>query len=435
MLEKISEILWGPVTILIILAAGVFCNVKTGFFPFTHAKSLVKATLLRKRAENEKISSFSALSTALSGCIGVGNIVGVATAIYIGGAGCVFWMWVSALLSMMIKFSEVSLAVRYRVTNGKEYFGGPMYYLRDGLKSKPLAVIYAAFGFASAIGVGTIVQSNTVSAALDKTFGVPPAVCAAVLAVFSAALLLGKSERVFKLSSIMCPLMVTVYLAACAVIICLNLSSVPECFSSIFKGAFGIDAVAGGAVGSAALAAMRSGFSKSIFSNEAGVGTSSIAHAKAHQKSPEVQGMWGVIEVFVDTIVVCTVTAISLLCCGACKGRFGIEATVFAFESAFGFTGNIILAVSVCAFAVSTIAAWTFYGKEMYSFLLGGRLSVLYPVIFVAFVVLGSLTEMKKVWTLTEVFNALAMFPNLIGVVALMKQTAGGLRLYVHNNR
>lgn len=433
MLDRISEILWGPATIILIIAVGLFFNFKTGFFPFRKPVYVLKSTFF-KNERTEGVSPFSALATALSGCIGVGNIVGVATAIYIGGAGSVFWMWVSALISMMVKFAEVSLAMRYRVQCDGEYFGGPMYYLRDGMGAKRLAIIYAIFGFASAIGVGTIVQSNTVSATMDSFFGVPPIISALLLVAFSLILLFGESGLVFKLSALLCPAMVLLYLICCAVIIGKNASGIGACFSQIFRGAFGLDAAVGGGVGSAIMLSMRSGFSKSIFSNEAGVGTSSLAHAKSCEKSPEVQGMWGILEVFIDTILVCSATAVSLLCCGACEGRFGIEASMFAFTGTFGKAGSFLLAISITVFALSTIAAWTLYGREFYVFLMKKRLPLLYPLLFVAFVVLGALMEMKKVWTLTEIFNAAAMFPNLIGIISLSNQVSSGLKLHVHDD-
>ncbi len=430
MLEKIAEILWGPATIALIVLIGLYFNARSGFFPFRKCVHIVRNTVLKKH-DGDGVSPFATLATALSGCIGVGNIVGVATAIYIGGAGAIFWMWICAFITMMIKFAEVSLAMRYRIKENGEYYGGSMYYLRDGMGAKRLSIIYAVFGFASAIGVGTIVQSNTVSATLEGFFGISPAVCAVLLGIFSAVLLLGRSGLVFKLSSVLCPVMVAIYLICCGIIIFKNRGNIGSTFEMIFDGAFGLKQATGGAVG----AAIRSGFSKSIFSNEAGVGTSSLSHAKSAEKSPEIQGMWGILEVFIDTILMCSATAIAFLSCGACEGRFGIDAAIFAFSGTFGKIGGILLAFCICAFALSTIAAWTFYGKEFYSFITKKRLPFLYPLLFAAFVMLGSLMEMKKVWTLTDIFNAAAMFPNLIGIIALSNQVIGGLKLHIHNNR
>ncbi len=430
MLERIAEILWGPATIIIIVGIGIYLNVRSRFFPFAKIGKIAKNTILKKHT-GDGVSPFAALATALSGCIGVGNIVGVAAAISIGGAGAVFWMWVCALITMIIKFAEVSLAMRYRKSVNGEYFGGPMYYLRDGAGLGRLGTVYAICGFASAIGVGTIVQSNTVSATLDSFFGISPAVCAVILAIFAGVLLLGKSGLVFKLSSILCPVMVVIYLVCCGVIIFANRENLGSVFSQIFKGAFGFGSVVGGGVG----AAIRSGFSKSIFSNEAGVGTSSLAHSKSAEKCPEIQGMWGIIEVFIDTILMCTVSAIAWLSCGACDGRFGIEAAIYAFSGTFGSWGGILLAFSICAFALSTIAAWTLYGKEFFTYITKGKFAPLFPVLFIGFVILGSVMEMKKVWTLTDIFNAFALFPNLIGIICLSNQVINGLKLYIHNDR
>ena len=415
----VNNFIWGVPAMICIVGVGLLLSIRTGFLQirkFPYAMKVTIGRMLKKReASDGALTPFQAVCTALAATVGTGNIAGVAGAIAIGGPGAVFWMWISALLGMCTKFSEVTLAVHFREKNAEgDLVGGPMYYIKNGLKKQWhwLAYLFAAFGVLTVFGTGNATQVNTITTAIDSAlynYGVISEqnvstlnlVIGIILAVLIGLILLGGIKRIGHVTEKLVPIMAV--------------------FASIFKGAFSPASVTGGAVGSFFMS-MKKGVSRGIFSNEAGLGTGSIAHACADTRKPVKQGFFGIFEVFVDTIVICTLTALVILCSGVPVGygdAAGAELTILGFTSTYGSWVSIFTAIAMCCFAFSTIIGWGLYGTRCVEFLLGTRANRPFMILYALVAIVGATMELGLMWNIAETFNGLMVIPNLIAVFLL----------------
>ena len=437
--KAVNDFVWGVPAMICIIGVGLYLTLRTNFlqirkFPYA-MKTTVGRVFKKKNASDGALTPFQAVCTALAGTVGTGNIAGVAGAIAIGGPGAVFWMWVSALLGMCTKFAEVTLAVHYREKNEHgDYIGGPMYYIKNGLGKKWhwLAILFCIFGVMTVFGTGNATQVNTITTAINSallnyhilpesavdTFNL---VMGIVLAVLVGVILLGGIKRIGKVTEKFVPFMALLYIALGLGVVILNIQNVPEVFYSIVYGAFNPKAVTGGIVGSFFLS-MKKGVSRGIFSNEAGLGTGSIAHACADTKNPVKQGYFGIFEVFTDTIVICTLTALVILCSGVPVNygeAAGAELTILGFTSTYGNWVSIFTAVAMCCFAFSTIIGWGLYGARCIEFLFSSKMIKPFMVIYSLVAIIGATMDLGLLWSIAETFNGLMSIPNLIALFLL----------------
>lgn len=421
----INEFVWGPPMLLLLVGTGVYFSIKTKFFAITKLGYVLKNTLMKIFKKEQKgegdITAFQAVSTALAATVGTGNIAGVATAISIGGPGAIFWMWVSAIFGMTTKFAEVVLSIEYREKNEKgDYVGGPMYYIGKGLKNKKwLAYAFAGFGALAAFGIGNMVQSNSVAEALNYSFGIPKLATGIILAVLAAFVILGGIKRIGVVTERLVPIMAAFYILGALFIVISNITHVGEALGLIFSSAFTGTAAVGGFAGSTVAMAMRRGVSRGVFSNEAGLGSAPIAHAAATTDHPVRQGLWGVFEVFMDTIIICTLTALSIMMSGVWNsGATGAALTTAAFDSAIPF-GGVIVSVGILLFAFSTILGWAYYGEKCIEFILGTKSIMIYRLIYIPLIAFGAIGGLVQLWDLSDTLNGLMAVPNLIGLLLL----------------
>ena len=435
----VNNFIWGVPAMICIVGVGLLLSIRTGFLQirkFPYAMKVTIGRMLKKReASDGALTPFQAVCTALAATVGTGNIAGVAGAIAIGGPGAVFWMWISALLGMCTKFSEVTLAVHFREKNAEgDLVGGPMYYIKNGLKKQWhwLAYLFAAFGVLTVFGTGNATQVNTITTAIDSAlynYGVISEqnvstlnlVIGIILAVLIGLILLGGIKRIGQVAEKLVPFMAVIYIILAIGVVILNYRNIPTVFASIFKGAFSPASVTGGAVGSFFMS-MKKGVSRGIFSNEAGLGTGSIAHACADTRKPVKQGFFGIFEVFVDTIVICTLTALVILCSGVPVGygdAAGAELTILGFTSTYGSWVSIFTAIAMCCFAFSTIIGWGLYGTRCVEFLLGTRANRTFMIVYALVAIVGATMELGLMWNIAETFNGLMVIPNLIAVFLL----------------
>ena len=435
----VNNFIWGVPAMICIVGVGLLLSIRTGFLQirkFPYAMKVTIGRMLKKReASDGALTPFQAVCTALAATVGTGNIAGVAGAIAIGGPGAVFWMWISALLGMCTKFSEVTLAVHFREKNAEgDLVGGPMYYIKNGLKKQWhwLAYLFAAFGVLTVFGTGNATQVNTITTAIDSAlynYGVISEqnvstlnlVIGIILAVLIGLILLGGIKRIGQVAEKLVPFMAVIYIILAIGVVILNYRNIPTVFASIFKGAFSPASVTGGAVGSFFMS-MKKGVSRGIFSNEAGLGTGSIAHACADTRKPVKQGFFGIFEVFVDTIVICTLTALVILCSGVPVGygdAAGAELTILGFTSTYGSWVSIFTAIAMCCFAFSTIIGWGLYGTRCVEFLLGTRANRPFMILYALVAIVGATMDLGLMWNIAETFNGLMVIPNLIAVFLL----------------
>ena len=426
----------GPVMIVAILSTGLYFSVRTNFIQVRHFGSVLQETVYSLIKPVKKgtgdISPFQALTTALAATIGTGNIAGVATAITLGGPGAIFWMWVSAFFGMVTKYAEVVLAVHYRQTrHDGMVVGGPMYFLEHGLNLRFLAILFAVFGALAAFGIGNMVQANSVADALNQSFGIPPIVTGIILAIATSVVILGGIKRVAAITAKLVPLMAGFYLAGGLIIILLNIQQVPAAFATIISNAFTGRAALGGFAGAGMLQAIRFGVARGIFTNEAGLGSASIAHAAARTDHPARQGLWGVFEVFFDTHVVCTITALAIMVTGVwTTGLEGAALTTAAFNSALPGPGGYIVAIGLVFFAFSTLVAWSFYGEKCFEYLAGSNSVLLYRLVWIPLIPIGATGGLRTIWALADTLNGLMAIPNLIGLWGLSGVVMGLTREY-----
>ena len=435
----INNFIWGVPAMICIVGVGLFLSFRTKFIQirkFPYAMKVTFGRMFKKReASDGALTPFQAVCTALAATVGTGNVAGVAGAIAIGGPGAVFWMWMSALLGMCTKFSEVTLAVHFREKNKDgDYVGGPMYYIKNGLKKHWhwLAYLFSAFGVLTVFGTGNATQVNTITTAIDSalfnyniisedTAPTLNLIIGIVLAVLIGLILLGGVKRIGQVAEKLVPFMAVFYIILAIGVVVININHVPEVFSDIFKGAFNPASVTGGVVGSFFMS-MKKGVSRGIFSNEAGLGTGSIAHACADTRKPVKQGFFGIFEVFVDTIVICTLTALVILCSGVPVGygqAAGAELTISGFTSTYGGWVAIFTAVAMCCFAFSTIIGWGLYGTRCIEFLFNSHVNKPFMLVYSLVAIVGATLNLDLLWSVAETFNGLMIIPNLIAVFML----------------
>ena len=443
--RTINDIVWGIPAMVLILGAGVLLSVLCKFPQFTKLGYIMKNTLgkaLKKSEGKSKagaVSPFKAMCTALAASIGTGNIAGVSGAIAIGGPGAVFWMWISALVGMCTKYSEVTLSVKYRERNEVgEWVGGPMYYIKNGLGKnwKWLAVIFALFGGLASFGIGNLTQVNTIAGTVNEAIGgfiattedqqkIIALVVGIICAIVVFVVLVGGIQRIGDVCALLVPVMAIIYVVASLIVILFNITEVPGAFKAIFVGAFNPQAVAGGAVGATIKTAITKGVGRGIFSNEAGLGSAPIAHAAADVEDPVAQGIYGVFEVFMDTIVVCTMTSlVVLLGVGVNSVPYGTDQgaslTIAGFKSVFGGPiPAVVVAICLTLFAISTVLTWGLYGSRCFEFLFGHKAVKVYQIIFALVVIVGAMMKLDIAWNIADTLNGLMAIPNLIGVIAL----------------
>ena len=438
--QAVNSFIWGIPAMVCIIGVGLLLSVRTGFLQIRKFPYAIRTTIgrifRRKDASDGAMTPFQAVCTALAATVGTGNIAGVAGAIAIGGPGAVFWMWCSALLGMCTKFAEVTLAVHFRERNKNgELVGGPMYYIKNGLgiRWQFLAVLYSLFGVLTVFGTGNATQVNTIVTAIDSALlatgsglnGILPTlnlIVGVVVAMMVAMVLLGGVKRIGSVTEKLVPFMALFYIVLALGVVALNYRRFPAVLASIVGGAFDPQAVAGGAIGSVFLS-MQKGVSRGIFSNEAGLGTGSIAHACADTHKPVKQGMFGIFEVFADTIVICTLTAMVILCSGVPVGygsAAGAELTISGFTATYGGWSSIFTAVALCCFAFSTIIGWGLYGSRCIEFLFHTDKVVGPFLVVYSFVsILGATVDLGLLWSIADTFNGLMSIPNLIALLLL----------------
>jgi AGCS family alanine or glycine:cation symporter len=457
--DFVNGLVWGWPALILLGFVGVLMTCLTKFFQLSHFGHWMKNTIgaifgeshVTKHTEDKSISQFQSLCTALAATVGTGNIVGVAGAIAVGGPGAVFWMWLIAFFGMMTNYSENVLGILYRRKNAKgEWNGGAMYYLKDGLGSKPgcrtigtvLAVLFSCFCLLASFGIGNMSQINSIVGNMNAAFGIPALATGIFLVLAVGLVILGGLKRIAAMTEKIVPFMVVVYLVGTLVIICINIKTVPAVFVSIFRGAFALKSAAGGVVGSGIALAMKMGMKRGVFSNEAGLGSSVMVHSSSNVKEPVRQGMWGIFEVFADTIVVCTLTALTILSSGIvdlATGQLSTEASAmessalvsYAFSKVFGKPGAWFIALAILLFAYSTVLGWSHYGSTACEYLFGTKSVTVYRVIFVVIVMAGSLMKAQLAWDISDTFNGLMMIPNLIGVLVLSPQVMKCTQNYV----
>ena len=450
--DKLNGIAWGPWMLILLVGTGIYLSIKVGFLQFTRFGYVMKNTLgklfQKQTAGGGEVTPFQALTTALAATVGTGNIAGVTGAIAVGGPGAVFWMWVSALFGMVTKYSEVVLAVKYRERNEKgDWVGGPMYYIRNGLGKKWnwLAVVFSLLACLAAFGIGNMTQVNTIATTFNATidafggntgarivtmFGqIIPVSSIAVgllVAVIVALVLFGGIKRIGSVTEKLVPVMAAIYIVCSIIVIGKNLDAAGSVFEMIFKGAFSAEAALGGAFGITIMTTIQKGVGRGVFSNEAGLGSAPMAHAATSEKDPVKQGLYGIFEVFMDTIVICTLTALTLLC-GIHAGvdmawgqSAGTELIIASFGTVFGAkAGSMIVAVGIGLFALSTILSWSLYGTRCCEFLFGHKSVVVYQALFVAVIVVGATLELDLVWNIADTLNGFMAIPNLIALLGL----------------
>ena len=447
--SAVNNFIWGVPAMICIIGVGLYLSIRTRFLQIRKFPYAIKTTIgrvFRKREADGAMTPFQAVCTALAATVGTGNIAGVAGAIAIGGPGAVFWMWISAALGMCTKFSEVTLAVHFRETNARgELIGGPMYYIKNGLGKnwRWLAALFSLFGVLTVFGTGNATQVNTITTAINSALlnyhlinedavSTSNLIIGIIIAILVATVLLGGVKRIGRVTEKLVPFMALIYIVLSLGVILLNLNRVPSVFASIVEGAFSPASVTGGVVGSFFLS-MKKGVSRGIFSNEAGLGTGSIAHACADTKKPVKQGFFGIFEVFTDTIVICTLTALVILCSGTPVGygeAAGAELTISGFTSTYGNWVSIFTAIALCCFAFSTIIGWGLYGARCIEYLLKEKSIKPFMVAYSLVAIIGATADLGLMWSVAETFNGLMAIPNLIALFLLSGTVARLVKQY-----
>ena len=423
-IESFNDFLWGLPLILGIMGTGIYISIRLSGIQFRKLAFALRNTLGKVFDQADEadgdISPFSALATALAATVGTGNIVGVSLAIIMGGPGAIFWMWVAAIFGMATKFAEVTLALAYREKRGGSFVGGPMYYIEKGLKNKNLAKLFAIFASVAVFGIGNSTQSNAIAGVLRDNFGINTVVTGLILSGLAAIVVVGGIATISKVTEKLVPFMSFFYIVGSVWIIFLNRANLIPAIESIFVGAFAPMSVAGGVVGLSIKQVMSAGVARGVFTNEAGLGSSPMAHASASTDHPVRQGLWGMTEVFVDTMVICSLTALVILTTGVDRS-VGVDARTLV-ATAFSSTssiGGLILSLGISLFAFSTILGWAYYGELAISYLLGEGVKKYYRIVYVIFVFVGANMDLGLAWTVSNILNGLMALPNLYALIRL----------------
>ena len=452
--SAINGFVWGIPVLSLLILTGILMTIITKGFQFSHIRHWLKNTIgsifhkhvSGKNHDKASISQFQALCTALAATVGVGNIAGVATAIILGGPGAIFWMWIAAIFGTMTNFSENVLGIYFRKKNVHgEWTGGAMYYLSNGVGGKVgklLAILFSCFAVLASFGIGNASQVNTIAANMESAFGLSNVVTGIALVILAGLVIVGGIKRIASVTEKIVPAMVLFYLIGTIVVIIAKRDIVGDAFTSIFSFAFGFRAVGGAAMGVAIKSAVTWGFKRGVFSNEAGLGSSVMVHSASNVKEPVRQGMWGIFEVFADTIVVCTLTALVILTSGSIDLMTGeiltkSEGSVLvsdAFFNIFGSAGSIFIAIAILLFAYSTVLGWSYYGTKAWEYLFGTKATLIYKTIFVVFIFIGATMSISLAWDISDTFNGLMSIPNLIGVLLLSPLVIKITKNYVKRN-
>lgn len=442
--DAVNGFVWGLPMLVLLIGTGIMMTVRTGFFQLTYFRHWMKNTIgaifrdshvtAHTGKDDKAISQFQSLCTALAATVGTGNIAGVSAAIVSGGPGAIFWMWLVSFFGMMTNYSENVLGIFYRRKNEKgEWCGGAMYYLKDGLGAKEgmkkvgmvLASAFALFCVIASFGIGNMSQVNTIAANMNNAFGVSNVIVGIILVILSAFVIIGGIKRIARVTELLVPFMAAAYVIGALIVIFKNIGVMPAVLASIFKGAFSMRSAAGGVVGYGVMKALTWGMKRGVFSNEAGLGSSVMVHSASNVKEPVTQGMWGIFEVFADTIIICSLTAFTILSSGLVDLETGTMISTSlstalvseAFSTVFGRAGTAFIAIAVFLFAYSTTLGWSEYGTRAFEYLFGTRRVIIFRVIFVCFIMVGATMNLSLAWDLSDTFNGLMAIPNLIGVI------------------
>ncbi|GAL28841.1 alanine/glycine:cation symporter family protein [Vibrio maritimus] len=435
LLQTIDSFVWGPPLLILLVGTGVYFTFKLGLLQFRHLPTALKLVFTKDKSGHGDVSSFAALCTALSATIGTGNIVGVATAIKLGGPGALFWMWLAALFGMATKYAECLLAVKYRKVDDKgQMLGGPMYYLRDGVGSKFLATMFAVFALGVAcFGIGTFPQVNAILDASEISFGVSRELSAAVLTLLVAFVTLGGIKSIAKVAGKVVPTMAVFYVLACLSVIIMNADKLADAVQLVVVSAFTSTAATGGFVGASIMLAIQSGIARGVFSNESGLGSAPMAAAAAKTDSCVRQGLISMTGTFIDTIIICTMTGLALILTGAWQSEFaGAAMTTHAFATGLNaeYFGPMLVSIGLIFFAFTTILGWNYYGERCVVFLMGTKAVLPYKIIFVGLVASGAFLHLDMIWLIADIVNGLMAVPNLIGLVLLRGVVIEETKLY-----
>ena len=425
MIAAANGFVWGPVMLVLILGTGLYLTLGLRFLPVRLIPEGFRLIWKGRKEDREEgeISPFNALMTSLSATIGTGNIAGVATAIFMGGPGAMFWMWMAAFLGMATKYAEAVLAVRYREKDEDgNHVGGPMFYIKNGLGEnwKWLGFLFALFASFAGFGIGNTIQANSVSDVMASSFGIPELYTGIVLAILVGLVLIGGIKRIAHVAGAIVPFMAIAYFTSGLLILLLNVTAIPDAVVLIIKSAFTPTAAMGGFAGATVVAALQFGVARGIFSNEAGLGSAPIAHAAAKTDSPVRQGLVAMMGTFIDTIVICTITGLTIVVSGAyTSGESGAALSMLAFSKALPFFGEYVVTLGLIIFAFTTLVGWSFYGEKSVYFLFGHRAIIPFRLLWVLVIPIGSVMDLKFIWLMADTLNALMAVPNLIALVLL----------------
>ncbi|MBS9782360.1 MAG: sodium:alanine symporter family protein [Arcobacter sp.] len=419
-ISNASSFVWGPPMLILLVGTGLYLTIKLKGMQFWALGHAFKLIFDKEKGAQGDISNFAALMTALAATVGIGNIVGVATAISLGGPGAVFWMWVTGLVGMATKYAEAILAVKYREEGINGFKGGPMYYLKNGANFPVLAMAFAFFTVIASFGIGNMTQVNSVATALNSRFDVPFELSGIVLLAITALVVLGGIKSIGKVTSFLIPFMIAIYLITSLSIIFLNFDKVGDAFGLIFYYAFNPIAATGGFIGATIAAAIRYGIARGVFSNESGLGSAPIAAAAARTKDPVRQALVSMTQTFIDTLLVCTMTAIIILMAPIwTQGGNAGELTLKSFEFFLGDWGALIIVLATILFGYSTVLGWSYYGEKAFEYIFGEGKVIIYRVLFIAVVYVGAVSKLALVWNFSDLANGLMAIPNLIGLLLL----------------
>lgn len=423
MIDKINSIVWGNWLLILMLSCGIYLTFRIGFIQF-NLKEIFKSTILSKSSNQsgkDTISPFQTMTTSLSATMGTGNIVGVASAIMIGGAGAIFWLWISAILGMALIYAENYLGIKYKTTlNDGSAIGGTCAYLEYGLKCKPLAMIFSILCIVASFGIGNMTQSNSIATSLKSEWNIPVALTGVVTSMLIALVIMGGVKRIGTITQYLIPILSGVYIIGALTVILLNFKQIPIVFKDIFLQAFGINQVTGGITGSLIITSLNVGLRRGVFSNEAGLGSSSILHSSSECDNPHTMGLWGMLEVFIDTIVCCTLTALAILVTNVnFKNLDSTTLVIQSFKHGLGNFSGVFITMAISLFAFATLIGWSVCGEKCSRYLFGNVGGIVYKIFFVICILLGAILNASSVWIISDIFNGLMAIPNLIGIMLL----------------
>ena len=423
LLKALDAFVWGPPLLILLVGTGIYLTIRLGLLQVARLPKAFQLIFTKDKGHGD-VSSFAALCTALAATVGTGNIIGVATAIKVGGPGALFWMWMAAFFGMATKYAEGLLAIKYRTKDANgAVAGGPMHYILLGMgeKWRPLAIFFALAGVLVALlGIGTFTQVNSITESIQNTAQINPAITALILSIFVGIAVFGGLKSISKVSTAVVPFMAIVYILGTLTVILFNIEKIPATLALIFTSAFSPVAAVGGFAGASIRMAIQNGVARGVFSNESGLGSAPIAAAAAKTNEPVEQGLISMTGTFIDTLIICTLTGLTILVTGVWSGELnGVALTQSAFSMVFSDFGSIVLTIFLVLFAFTTILGWNYYGERCFEFLFGVRFIWLYRVVFVVMVLLGGFIELDMVWIIADIVNALMALPNLIALLVL----------------